>query len=90
MIIRTYTDNEELINEHKLSDKDNYQEFYNMLYVNILRKFDDKHVIKLCIDLLSRSSIDSQIIKEIKEHLDYLEIAEMRKYITNKLNELEK
>ena len=54
MIIRTYTDEGELINEHKISDINNYAEFYNMLYVNILRKFDDKHVIKLCIDLLRR------------------------------------
>lgn len=70
MIIRTYTDNEELINEHKLSDKDNYQEFYNMLYVNILRKFDDKQVIKLCVDLLRRVLIEPTINSEYRNKME--------------------
>ena len=70
MIIRTYTDEGELINEHKISDKDNYQEFYNMLYVNILRKFDDKQVIKLCVDLLRRVLIEPTINSEYRNKME--------------------
>jgi len=70
MIIRTYTDEGELINEHKISDENDYAEFYNMLYVNILRKFDDKQVIKLCIDLLRR------VLPEPKINFNYRETEE--------------
>lgn len=66
MIIRTYTNEGKLINEHKISDENNYAEFYNMLYVNILRKFDDEHVIKLCIDLLRRVLPEPKINIDLK------------------------
>ena len=70
MIIRTYTDEGELINEHKISDINNYAEFYNMLYVNILRKFDDKQVIKLCVDLLRRVLIEPTINSEYRNKME--------------------
>jgi len=70
MIIRTYTDEGELINEHKISDENDYAEFYNMLYVNILRKFDDKQVIKLCIDLLRRILIEPTINSEYRNKME--------------------
>ena len=70
MIIRTYTDEGELINEHKISDINNYAELYNMLYVNILRKFDDKQVIKLCVDLLRRVLIEPTINSEYRNKME--------------------
>ena len=70
MIVRTYTDEGELIHEHKISDINNYAEFYNMLYINILRKFDDKQVIKLCVDLLRRVLIEPTINSEYRNKME--------------------
>ena len=67
MIIRTYTDDGKLTNEHKLSDENNYAEFYNMIYINILRRVDKKHVIKLCVDLLRRTNVNSELIGIIEQ-----------------------
>lgn len=67
MIIRTYTDKEELINEHKISDQDNHAQFYHMVYVNILSVFDNERVINLCIDLLKNILPEPKVNIKIKQ-----------------------